>query len=100
MVTLFINLQQAPKDMPSFAIHKARIREADQETPGAVTWRQRGRLLALHGDTDVDVWRAFVGGLCPGNSSPALNLTVVKVLMMNFCLAGVTQVFNHSFCQI
>lgn len=47
-----------------------------------------------------DVWKAFVGSLCPGNSSPALNLTVVKVLMMNFCLAGVTQVFNHSFCQI
>ncbi|KAJ8333779.1 hypothetical protein SKAU_G00410980 [Synaphobranchus kaupii] len=40
LVTLFACLHLAPQDMPSFGIHKGKGKEAEQETPGAVTWRQ------------------------------------------------------------
>lgn len=39
-VTLFVNLQQAPPDIPSFGVHKAKGVEGDQVTTDAMTWRQ------------------------------------------------------------
>lgn len=56
LVTLFASLQHAPRDMPSLGIHKAKGGEADQETPGAKTWRQVWRWLALLGDS----WRNWL----------------------------------------
>ena len=59
-------------DRPSHGTHRGRRRETDPETHCAVTWTDRIMTGLSWNQIErlapyKEEWRAFVGGLCPGN---------------------------------